>query len=95
MFEHGLIEETRALLSRYGPETFAMRSLGYRQAAEHLRGECDVAEAVARAQQGHRNYAKRQLTWFRRDPEMHWFSSFGPEAEASASEVVRHFLLQA
>ena len=69
-----------------------MRSLGYRQAAEHLRGECALAEAVARAQQGHRNYAKRQLTWFRRDPEIHWLEEFGPAAAMPASDAVGSFL---
>jgi tRNA dimethylallyltransferase len=92
MFEQGLIEETRALLERYGVVPFAMGSLGYRQAAEHLRGECSASEALACTQQGHRNYAKRQLTWFRREPEMHWLSCFGPDAVAPAAEIVKSFL---
>jgi tRNA dimethylallyltransferase len=92
MFEDGLLEETRGLLARYGPDVFPMRSLGYRQAAEHLRGECSPTEAIARTQQGHRNYAKRQLTWFRRDPEMQWLQSFGAEAVDRAGEAVRKFI---
>jgi tRNA dimethylallyltransferase len=92
MFERGLIDETRALLERYGPDVFAMRSLGYRQAAEHLGGDSTLAEAVARAQQGHRNYAKRQLTWFRRDTEMQWLNGFGPEAAPRAAEMLQHFI---
>jgi tRNA dimethylallyltransferase len=92
MFDRGLIEETRALLARYGPDVFAMRSLGYRQASEHLRGECSPAGALARTQQGHRNYAKRQLTWFRRDPEMQWLPAFGSEASTAAAEMVENFL---
>jgi tRNA dimethylallyltransferase len=92
MFEQGLVEETRTLLARYGSEVFAMRSLGYRQAAEHLRGEVSLAEAIGRAQQGHRNYAKRQLTWFRREPEMLWMECFGAEAVSPAADVVRKFI---
>lgn len=92
MFDRGLVEETRALLARYGPDPFAMRSLGYRQTAEHLRGECSAREALERAQQGHRNYAKRQLTWFRRDPEMQWLSVFGSEAFDPASKMIESFL---
>ncbi len=92
MFEQGLVAETRGLLERYGPEVFAMRSLGYRQAAEHLRGECSLAEAIASAQQGHRNYAKRQLTWFRRETEMQWLETFGAEAATHAEEMVRKFV---
>lgn len=94
MFDHGLVDETRGLLERYGSDVVAMRSLGYRQAAEHLRGECSLMEALARAQQGHRNYAKRQLTWFRREPEMLWLEDFGPAAASSAEELVRSFVAQ-
>ena len=92
MFEHGLVEETRGLLQRYGPEVFAMRSLGYRQAAEYLRGECALEEAVGRAPQGHRNYAKRQLTWFRAEAAMQWVTQFGPHAVPPATEMVGRLL---
>ena len=92
MFDEGLVEETRGLLARYGPEVFAMRSLGYRQAAGFLRGECGLAEAVSAAQQGHRNYAKRQLTWFRRDVDFCWLEDFGTSATERASGFVRDFL---
>jgi tRNA dimethylallyltransferase len=89
MFAAGLIEETRGLLARYGPVK-ALDSLGYRQAMAALAGSSTVEQAVAAAQQGHRNYAKRQLTWFRREPEAHWIESFGDAAETlrAASELV-------
>jgi len=97
MFEQGLVEEARRLLAIYGPEVFAMRSLGYRQAASHLRGECSLAQAVSAAQQGHRNYAKRQLTWFRqdwsrRDTEIHRLEDFGDDVATRAAACVRDFL---
>jgi tRNA dimethylallyltransferase len=102
MFEQGLVEETRRLLSIYGPEVFAMRSLGYRQAASHLQGECSLAQAVSAAQQGHRNYAKRQLTWFRRewfrgdwsrrDTGIHCLEDFGEASTTRAAACVRDFL---
>ena len=49
-----------------------------------------MPQAVAAAQQGHRNYAKRQLTWFRREPEVHWIAGFGDEAEtlSTATDLV-------
>ncbi len=94
MFENGLLEETRGLLERFGRDVFAMRSLGYRQAAEHLSGESSLEDAIARAQQGHRNYAKRQLTWFRRETEMQWLENFGAEAASRAEEMVSNFLAQ-
>jgi len=90
MFEAGLIEETRGLLERYGPVK-ALDSLGYRQAMTVLNGKESLPRAVAAAQQGHRNYAKRQLTWFRREPEVAWIESFGDEPETLrwAAQLVR------
>lgn len=90
MFTAGLIEETRSLLDRYGPVK-ALDSLGYRQALAVLAGTLSVEAAIEAAQQGHRNYAKRQLTWFRREPEVHWIAGFGDEPEALrvAAELVQ------
>ena len=82
MFQHGLVEETRALLERYGGSANALNSLGYKQAVQHLQGELPLDQAITLAQQGHRNYAKRQMTWFRREPDVHWISGFGFELEA-------------
>jgi tRNA dimethylallyltransferase len=90
MFVAGLVAETRILLERYGPVK-ALDSLGYRQALAVLRESCSVDEAVAAAQQGHRNYAKRQLTWFRREPEVRWITGFGDEPATlrAAAELVK------
>jgi tRNA dimethylallyltransferase len=90
MFAAGLVEETRALLARYGPVK-ALDSLGYRQARGVLDGSLSLDDAIRAAQQGHRNYAKRQLTWFRREPEVHWIERFGDEAETvrQAEEPIR------
>ena len=79
MFERGLIEETAELAERYGFACRPLGSLGYAEARAVLQGECTREEAVAHAQQGHRNYAKRQGTWFRREPEMHWLAGFGDD----------------
>ncbi len=78
MFAQGLVEETRDLLARYGHSP-ALASLGYRQAAQHLDGSFTLEQAIAAASQGHRNYAKRQLTWFRREPEVSWLNGFGDD----------------
>lgn len=80
MFANGLVDETRALLARYG-RVKALDSLGYRQALEVIDGTMSADEAVKAAQQGHRNYAKRQLTWFRREPGVHWIAAFGNDPE--------------
>jgi tRNA dimethylallyltransferase len=94
MFAAGLGEETRGLLARYGPVK-ALDSLGYRQAIGVLAGSLPEADAIVAAQQGHRNYAKRQLTWFRREPDVHWIEAFGDEAgtQRAANELIRDNLL--
>jgi tRNA dimethylallyltransferase len=94
MFEEGLIEETRALLGRYGDgKNTPLQSLGYQQAVQFLRGHLSREQAIASTQQGHRNYAKRQMTWFRREPDVHWLTGFGdvPEIATQAAELVRGF----
>jgi tRNA dimethylallyltransferase len=90
MFASGLVEETRGLLQRYG-QLKALDSLGYRQALAVLRDSWVVEEAITAAQQGHRNYAKRQLTWFRREPEVHWIEGFGdePETMRTAADLIK------
>ena len=59
-------------------------SLGYKQAVQFLRGELDRESALAAAQQAHRNYAKRQITWFRREPDVHWLAGFGDDPAIQA-----------
>ena len=77
----GLVEETESLLSLYGQGSgvTTLESLGYRQARELLEGELTLEQAIAAAQQGHRNYAKRQMTWFRREPDVMWLDGFGDD----------------
>ena len=79
MFQQGLVEETRHLAQKHGEQARPLTSLGYRQALAVLRREMPLEDAIASAQQGHRNYAKRQMTWFRREPEVHWLDGFGDE----------------
>jgi tRNA dimethylallyltransferase len=86
MFTAGLVEETRSLLARYGAVK-ALDSLGYRQAHCVVQGLWSVDGAIEKAQQGHRNYAKRQLTWFRREPDVHWIASFGDDEDAQRTAI--------
>jgi tRNA dimethylallyltransferase len=81
MFENGLVEETQDLIDKYGDNAWPLSSLGYKQASQFVRGELDRESAIAAAQQAHRNYAKRQLTWFRREPDVIWLAGFGDEQE--------------
>jgi tRNA dimethylallyltransferase len=80
MFSNGLVEETERLLARYGTDCRPLLSLGYKQAAMLLRGDHSLESSIASTQQGHRNYAKRQTTWFRREPNVVWLNGFGDDS---------------
>ena len=88
MFDAGLVEETTQLVQTYGFECRPLSSLGYAQAVAVLRGEMTRDEAVAACAQGHRNYAKRQLTWLRKESGIRWLPTFGPEAQFEAEKSV-------
>jgi tRNA dimethylallyltransferase len=80
MFDCGLIDEVRRILSLgFSPQAKPFESHGYRQAVEFLRGEITLEEAIGRAQQSTRRYAKRQWTWFRKEPGIVWLTGFGEE----------------
>jgi tRNA dimethylallyltransferase len=94
MFALGLVEETARLLDAYGEQARPLQAAGYKQVLQMLRGVINRKTALWAAQQAHRNYAKRQLTWFRREPGVHWFKGFGnnPEVQARAIEIVEREL---
>lgn len=86
MFDSGLLEETRSLLEKYGTVRL-LSALGYKQAVALIRGETDRKTALQAAQQAHRNYAKRQMTWFRREPDVIWISGFGDESRVQGEAI--------
>jgi tRNA dimethylallyltransferase len=94
MFDRGLIDETRDLLSKYGESGRPLTAIGYKQVVGLLNGELDRESAIAMVQQAHRNYAKRQMTWFRREPDLHWFPGFGdqPEIQVQARGLIEQNL---
>ena len=83
----GLIAETARLLKKHGDQARPLKSLGYKQAVQFLRGEVDRESALAAAQQAHRNYAKRQITWFRQKPDVHWLAGFGDDPAIQAESI--------
>jgi tRNA dimethylallyltransferase len=87
MFDRGLTAETEHLLAKYGGQARPLSALGYKQAVQFVRGEMDRELVLGAAQQAHRNYAKRQLTWFRRQPGVHWLAGFGDDP-AIQSEAI-------
>jgi tRNA dimethylallyltransferase len=74
MIKGGLIEEVRMLLQMGYDETCkAMQSLGYRHILAYLKGSLTLDDAVRRMKRDSRSYAKRQMTWFKKEPDIHWF----------------------
>ena len=81
-FARGLIEEVERLRAAgVRDDTNALGAHGYRRVCEYLRGERTLASAVEQTQQDVRNYAKRQMTWFRREAGVRWLEGFGDEAK--------------
>ena len=89
MVDAGLFEEVAGLLSRgLDADSTAMQAIGYTEAAAALRGECTRAEALETIQRESRRYAKRQLTWLRRDREVRWIVWDGtPDIPRAAAEI--------
>jgi tRNA dimethylallyltransferase len=88
MIDAGLVEETERLLQKgYSPRLKSMQAIGYRQAAEYLAGKYSFGEMTERIQRDTRRYAKRQLTWFRADPEYAWLEPQEVEKFARRIEV--------
>jgi len=97
MFQGGFIEEVRGLLEQgLSGEEKPFESLGYKQALAHLRGQMSREQAIEATETATRQYAKRQLTWFRRDTRTVWLAGFGSEAAVAeaALERVRKFLTE-
>ena len=77
-FATGLVEEVEALLAKgVPPDSNALGAHGYRRVVEYLQEKRDLASAIEQTKQDVRNYAKRQLTWFRRESGASWFDGFG------------------
>jgi tRNA A37 N6-isopentenylltransferase MiaA len=90
MWEAGLVAEVRRLFEAgYAPDARPFQALGYRQAVSALQGRANEREALSEMQRATRNYAKRQLTWFRREPAAEWVTVCGNEwVEPLAARLV-------
>lgn len=87
MVDEGLIEEVRKLNDEYGCEIKSMTGIGYRQICEYLDGKVSLEEAVESHKRDSRHYAKRQMTWFKRDKQIHWI-----EKPEEAIRFIKAFL---
>ena len=87
MLANGLVTEVESLLAAgYARDTVALRSFGYKELIAYLDGECTYLEAVEQLKQNTRRFAKRQLTWFRKDPRIEWID------RNSTPDIVKHLL---
>ena len=83
MMEEGLVDEVRKLNEKYTLSKTALQGIGYKEVLKYLQGECSYAEMMEKIKMETRRYAKRQLTWFRRDKRIQWYSS---------DEIVSHVI---
>jgi tRNA dimethylallyltransferase len=93
MLASGWLDEVRALIARgIPPDSKPFQFIGYADLRAHLEGRIALTDAVARIQQSTRRFAKRQLTWFRRERDVHWLESFGdaPETVSAALDLLAH-----
>ena len=95
MLKDGLIEEIRNLLAEGIPEKCtAMQAIGYKEFVDALAGRCSMETAIALVQQSSRKYAKRQLTWFRRNKNIHWLRREAGEGTAEILQKARQILAE-
>ena len=93
MVEDGLIPEIQSLLDAgIPPRSTAMQAIGYKEFVGALAGECTIDQAIAQVQQSSRQYAKRQLTWFRRNPNIHWLRRAPGEGTEEILQRARQIL---
>jgi tRNA dimethylallyltransferase len=90
MVDRGLLEEVRALVGKGIPASAKPFSfIGYKEMRAHIEGHLDLPRAIAAIQQATRRYAKRQLTWFRKEQDVRWFEGFGDDAKVMQG-VLQH-----
>ena len=90
MIKLGLVNEVKSLLSNgLAKGSTAMQALGYKEIVQALDGEISMEEAVDAIKQGSRHYAKRQLTWFRRDERVHWIEAPGKTLDQIVDEMIK------
>jgi len=93
MLEAGLLSEIKGLLNRGIPKNCtAMQAIGYKEFLEALAGSCTIEAAADQVRQSSRRYAKRQLTWFRRNPVIHWLTRSPGEGTAEILQRARPYL---
>lgn len=91
MIESGLVEEVQALVKKYGRTLPILKTLGYKEICEYFDGKISLEEAVELIKKHTRNYAKRQLTWFRANPDIHWYYIDEMTQEEIVEKIIREY----
>lgn len=94
MMADGFVSEVEHLCQRYGSDLPLLNTLGYQEVRQHLAGQCSLEEAIALTVLHTRQFAKRQRTWFRADPTIHWFDADAADLLEQVWEIVCHFRQQ-
>ena len=81
MIEQGLIEEVKEISKKYNKFPTAMQGLGYKEVVDYLEGNCTKEEMIEKIKKETRHYAKRQLTWFRKNKQTIWLNGEGSVQE--------------
>lgn len=89
MIKNGLIEEVEGLVKRYGPHCKTFDTISYREIIDYLKGEINLVEAIEKINKNTWHYAKRQMTWFKRNKKIRWISS-----PVRAKKLIERFLGQ-
>ena len=93
MLEMGLISEIQGLLaSGIPPRCTAMQAIGYKEFVAALHGEETIAQAAEEVKKSSRHYAKRQLTWFRRNPKLHWLKRQAGQKNEEILSIARQII---
>ena len=91
MIESGLVDEVNRLVQKYGRTLPILKTLGYKEICEYFDGKISLEEAVGLIKKHTRNYAKRQLTWFRANPEIHWYYIDEMTQEEIVEKIIREY----
>ncbi len=91
MIESGLVDEVHRLVQKYGRTLPILKTLGYKEICEYFDGKISLEEAVGLIKKHTRNYAKRQLTWFRANPEIHWYYIDEMTQEEIVEKIIREY----
>lgn len=92
MVENGFVDEVAGLVAKYGAELPLLDTLGYREMRQYLAGEISLEEAIALTVLHTRQFAKRQRTWFRADPSIHWFDTEDPHLVEHVWDRIQQFM---